>query len=260
MADVSVSWYTWLEQGRDIRVSADVLERVCRALELDENQREYLFALAHNRPAPLMPIKAADSYKVTPLLWRTLEALTVPALVLTYRWDVVAWNRIMLHLRDYSKLQPACRNLLRLLVNDPIHRRDARQYDRMVQLATSTLRADYSQVSDDPVLDELIEELSSACPIFKRHWQEPNQIPAAQDGDIVRYREFGNLAFNHSAYIPKGEPHVRVVIYVPADAESARHVASLVKRVAAEKEEAGTLARAGSRVNGSGNTASYESH
>jgi transcriptional regulator with XRE-family HTH domain len=229
LAGISVSWYTWLEQGRDIRVSAEVLERLSHVLQLDADQREYLFALAHRRPAPLTPAQPAASYEASPLLWRSLEALTVPAFALTYRWDVVAWNKLILLFRDYSKLRPDSRNLLRLLVDDPIYRRDMSAYEKKVRIATARLRSDYGQFSEDPILNALIDELSSKCPIFKRHWQESSRIGRAYGTNTIYHPRFGHLPFELSVYIPKGEPHLRVIVFLPSDLECAEKL-ELIKQ------------------------------
>src|SRR5690606_40671433 len=96
------------------------------------------------------------------LVWRTLDALAMPALAMTYRWDVVAWNRYIQLFRDYSQLPPRERNLLRLLVGDPVHKRNPEDYEAMIRLATLRLRFDYTQVGEDPILDDLIRELCEA--------------------------------------------------------------------------------------------------
>ena len=104
LAGVSVTWYTWLEQGRNIQVSADVLERICATLRMSSDEREYLFALVQHRPAP--PVRARHD-AVSPTLARMLDALAVPAIVMTVRWDVIAWNKLACQVfRDYDKLPP----------------------------------------------------------------------------------------------------------------------------------------------------------
>src|SRR5215467_10114599 len=76
LAGVSVTWYTWLEQGREIRVSAEVLERIAATLCMSSTEREFLFALVQQRPAP--PV-AAPARLVSPSLARMLDAIAVPA-------------------------------------------------------------------------------------------------------------------------------------------------------------------------------------
>jgi transcriptional regulator with XRE-family HTH domain len=122
LAGVSVTWYTWLEQGRKIQVSADVLERVCTTLRMTADEREYLFALVQHRPAPPA---AGCATEVSPTLARMLDALGVPALVMTARWDVIAWNRLMSQaFRHYERLAPEDRNLLRILLMDDTYQHD----------------------------------------------------------------------------------------------------------------------------------------
>src|ERR1700761_5601945 len=90
-ANISPTWYTWLEQGRGGAASADVLDRIARALMLTQIEREHLFLLGLGRP-PEVHYKAAEG--VTPRLQRVLDALELsPALIKTATWDVVAWNR-----------------------------------------------------------------------------------------------------------------------------------------------------------------------
>src|ERR1700739_3269598 len=90
-ANISPTWYTWLEQGRGGSPSADVLDRIARALMLTELEREHLFLLGLGHP-PEAHYKKDDG--VTPRLQRILDALEPsPALIRTATWDVVAWNR-----------------------------------------------------------------------------------------------------------------------------------------------------------------------
>ncbi len=113
-ANVSATWYTWLEQGRGGAPSAGVLDRLAQALDLTEVQREHLFLLAQNRP-PEVRYQEADD--VTPQLQRILDAFEYsPAYVKTPEWNVVAWNRaaevVMIGL---MALPPQRRNLLRMI-------------------------------------------------------------------------------------------------------------------------------------------------
>lgn len=227
LVGVSVSWYTWLEQGRDISVSANVLERLAAVLRLTSAQREYLFTLVQKRPAPIVPPSRADRHEPSPLLKRTLDALAVPALAMTYRWDVVAWNKHMQLFRNYAEMAPEARNLLRLLVHDPVHRAYPDEYESKVRLATSRLRFDYSQVGGDRLLDEMIRELCAACPIFNRYWNDSTDIGPAESAGTVLHPRLGRLNFEHSVYVPKGDPHVRLVIYFPQDDVAAAKLAEL---------------------------------
>ena len=122
-ANISPTWYTWLEQGRGGAPSADVLERIARALMLTDVEREHLFLLGLGRP-PEARYQKNDG--VTPRLQRVLDALEpTPALMRTAIWDVVAWNRAAtVMLTDYGSLPPKQRNVLRFIFLDPRARAD----------------------------------------------------------------------------------------------------------------------------------------
>src|SRR5215813_7504494 len=109
-ANVSATWYTWLEQGRGGAPSANVLDRIARALMLTDDEREHLFLLGLGRP-PEVRYQAAEG--VTPRLQRVLDALEVsPAFVRTSTWDIVAWNRpASAVLIDYGALAAKQRNI-----------------------------------------------------------------------------------------------------------------------------------------------------
>src|SRR5690349_11461684 len=119
-ANVSATWYTWLEQGRGGAPSDEVLDRIARALLLTNVEREHLFLLALGRP-PEIRYAPAEAEGVTPRLQRVLDSLEVsPAYVKTCAWDVVAWNRAAsVVLTDYGARAPADRNILRLMFCDP---------------------------------------------------------------------------------------------------------------------------------------------
>src|SRR5580698_4591838 len=125
-ANISSTWYTWLEQGRGGAPSADVLDRIARALLLTEIEREHLFLLGLGRP-PEVRYRKNDG--VTPRLQRVLDALDPsPAVIRTAIWDVVAWNRAAtVMLMDYGSLPPEQRNMLRFIFLDP--RARAAPYD-----------------------------------------------------------------------------------------------------------------------------------
>src|ERR1700758_2251611 len=125
-ANISATWYTWLEQGRGGGPSADVLDRIARALMLTEVEREAVFLRGLARP-PEVRYQAVEG--VTPRLQRVLDALDPPpAVIRTAIWDVVAWNQAAtVMLMDYGSTPPEQRNILRYFFLDPRSR--AAQYD-----------------------------------------------------------------------------------------------------------------------------------
>ena len=140
-ANISPTWYTWLEQGRGGAPSADVLERIAAGLMLTEPEREHLFMLGLGRP-PEARYKRVDG--VTPRLQRILDALEVsPAIVKTATWDVVAWNAAAAALfTDYATLAPDQRNILRLIFTNPRVRAAQEDWQSVARFVVGAFRAD----------------------------------------------------------------------------------------------------------------------
>jgi transcriptional regulator with XRE-family HTH domain len=240
LAGVSVTWYTWLEQGRDIQVSADVLERICSTLRMSPDEREYLFALVQHRPAPPSLARAAE---VSPAVRRVIEALGVPAIVMTARWDVIGWNTLMRRVfRDYAEIPVERRNLLRiLLVGDPRYQEDPAAYEAMARRLLAKFRVDYSQTPDDPAFEALIAELNAECPIFRRLWGRAEVVGRSEA--IAKHPVLGGMTFEHSSFVPEGSPNLRILIFVPYDDACAAKLRAIVA------EDQAASGRRGGKVN-----------
>src|SRR6185312_7216174 len=171
LSGVSVSWYTWLEQGRDIRVSDDVLERLSQTLRLSEDERVYLFSLVQHRA----PRVRADAQEEAPAdVVRLINALSVPAIAMNLRWDVLAWNRLNSKIyRDYAAIPLEERNLLEILLAQPVRHLNPKALESTARRLIARLRFDYSKHADDPKFDALIRRLSTRSPLFRRLWRMP---------------------------------------------------------------------------------------
>jgi transcriptional regulator with XRE-family HTH domain len=216
LAGVSVTWYTWLEQGRDIQVSAEVLERIGETLRLSPTEREYLFALVQNRPPPLANWRDA---KIGPSVQRMMDRIGVPAIVMTARWDVIAWNRLAVAVfRDYAAIPTERRNLLRiLLVDEMLYPADSELFQGMARRVIAKFRVDYSQYSEDPEFQQLIDDLSSESEVFRETWSGSDVLGFSEA--VVEYPQLG-LTLEHTSYVPEGHAGLRLLIYSPHDKES----------------------------------------
>ena len=157
-ANISATWYTWLEQGRGGAPSADVLNRIARALMLTDVEREHLFLLGLGRP-PEVRYQTADG--VTPRLQRVLDALEFsPAVVSTATWDIVAWNKAAAAvLTDYSALAPEQRNVLRLVFCDPRVRAAQLDWEAVARFVVGAFRADAARAGAAAEVAALVDEL-----------------------------------------------------------------------------------------------------
>ncbi len=235
MADVSVSWYTWLEQGRKIQVSTELLERISTALRLSDDERLYLFALAQQRPGPsVTPRRDAASIALV----RMLDAIGIPALLMTARWDVIAWNRLTRVFRDYGGVPLEKRNLLRiLLLDDAAYQKNTSAYEAMAREIVSKFRVDYGHAAHSFDFEALIAELASLSPMFDRLWHSQDVL-TSMDG-VAFHPQLGGVRFEHSSYTPEGSPTLRVMAFVPYDEESSRKLADFAAENASREHEPG---------------------
>jgi len=229
-AAISPTWYTWLEQGRGGAPSADVLDRIARALMLTDLEREHLFLLGLGRPPEARYRKKEG---VTPRLQRVLDALDpTPAVIRTATWDVLAWNRgATAMLTDYSILPPEERNMLRILFLDPRARAAQYDWESVARFILGAFRMDAARAGAAADVEPLIDELSRLSPEFRAMWRD-NDLPPAHHGEAIkhiRHPVLGPLAFEYSTFAVDGRTDLSLLIYNPATPADAERIAALVR-------------------------------
>ncbi len=222
-ANISPTWYSWLEQGRGGAPSADVLDRLAKGLMLTGPEREHLFILGLGRP-PATHYARSDG--VTPRLQRVLDALPrSPAIIKTATWDVVAWNAAAAALlTDYAKLPPEERNVLRLMFTNTRTRAAQDDWRTVARYVVSAFRADAARAGAGNEITRLVEELSRLSPEFEALWRE-NDVAGHADGlKRLRHPEHGLIELEFSMFGVDGRPDLGMLVYNPASAESARRI------------------------------------
>lgn len=227
LAGVSTSWYTWLEQGRDIRVSDEVLERISQALQMSADERVYLFSLVQQR----LPRLSREMPTICPAeVSRMLQAMSVPAVAMNLRCDILDWNGPNSALyRDYSAVPVEERNLLEILMIKMVPHVPPAQLEITARRLIGNVRFDYSKCAGDPKFDALIRRMLTHSPLFNRLWRAPEFSIQSYGLHQFNHARFGPLTFEHSSYIPDGHQTVRVVVCTPHD-EITRRVARVVNR------------------------------
>jgi transcriptional regulator with XRE-family HTH domain len=226
-ANVSSTWYTWLEQGRGGAPSADVLDRIARALMLTDVEREHLFLLGLGRPPE---IRFHKTEGVTPRLQRVLDALELsPAIVKTPTWDVVAWNRAAtVVLTDYSAIPPGQRNILRLVFRDSRVRAAQPDWESVARFVVAAFRADAARAGAANV-KALVDELCQLSPEFEAMWRD-NDVRAYGEGSKqLRHPVAGLIAMEFSAFAVDGRPDLGMIVYNPATPADADKIKALLK-------------------------------
>ena len=226
-ANISATWYTWLEQGRGGAPSADVLDRIARALMLTDVEREHLFLLGLGRPPE---VRYREAEGVTPRLQRVLDALEPsPALIKTSMWDVVAWNRAAAAvLVDYGALAPDQRNILRLMFLDPRVRAAQQHWDSVARFVVGAFRADAARAGATAQVAALVDELRAQSPEFEAMWRDNDVRTYGEGVKRLRHPRAGEIAFEYSAFAVDGRPDLAMVVYSPATPEDVAKVRALL--------------------------------
>jgi transcriptional regulator with XRE-family HTH domain len=225
-AHISPTWYTWLEQGRGGAPSADVLDRIARALMLTDVEREHLFLLGLGRPPE---VRYRKDEGVTPRLQRVLDALEPsPALIRTATWDVVAWNRAAtVMLTDYGSLPPQQRNILRFIFLDPRVRAAQYDWESVARFVVGAFRVDAARAGAAAEVEPLVDELCRLSPEFKAMWRDNDVRSHGEGTKHIRHPILGLLAFEYSAFAVDGRPDLNMVVYNPATPADAEKIRSL---------------------------------
>ncbi len=228
-ANISATWYTWLEQGRGGAPSADVLDRIAKALILTDIEREHLYMLGLGRP-PEVHYKPVDG--VTPRLQRILDAFTVsPALIKTPMWDVIAWNRAAATiLTDYGKLPPSERNVLRLVFSSDRVRAAQRDWKGVARFLVSSFRADVVRAGASAEVTQFVEDMSRTSAEFAALWQENDVATAGGGVKQLHHDELGPLDLEFSIFAVDGRPELSMVVYNPTSSDHAEKIRGLIEK------------------------------
>ncbi|MEM9556035.1 MAG: helix-turn-helix transcriptional regulator [Acidobacteriota bacterium] len=227
-ANISTTWYTWLEQGRGGPPSPRVLESLADALMLTDAEREHLFLIGIGRPPKARP---ASPGGISQRLQRFLDALTsIPAIITTPQWDVVAWNEAArVALTDYAALSPPERNVLRRMFLDPETRAAQDDWESVARFLVATFRAETARAGEDVRAAELFAELSGKSAEFAEMWAEKDVRSTGEGIKKIRHPEAGPIAFEFSSFAVDGRPDLKLLTYSPAgkgDLDSMRQLLS----------------------------------
>ncbi|MFL5829130.1 MAG: helix-turn-helix transcriptional regulator [Solirubrobacteraceae bacterium] len=232
LAGVGVSWYTWLEQGRDIHPSPDVLDALARALRLDAAERTTLFALARTElPLPdgskTSAGEADDDARA--LLVALVEGLhPTPAYLLGPMTRILAWNPAASALfGSPDHIAPERRSLLWLLLVDPGEARNNPGRETTARNVVARFRGEYALHAGEPAYEEFIAELRENSARFAQWWDEHRIADTQRGTKTIEHPTLGTLRLHHAQTVPTGAPELRLTIYAPADAATRAALATL---------------------------------
>ena len=229
-ANISATWYTWLEQGRGGAPSAEVLDRIARALLLTDIEREHVFLLGLGRPPE---VRYQPQEGVSPRLQRVLDSMEAsPAMVRTMTWDVVAWNSAAaVVLTDYGTLPPRERNVLRLMFLHPRARASQFDWESVARFVVGVFRADAARAGPGaaPTVQLLVDELCRASPEFAAMWRDNDVRGFGEGVKRLRHPVLGEIALEYSGFAVEGRPDLAMQVYNPCTAVDGERIRALIK-------------------------------
>jgi len=229
LAGVGVTWYTWLEQGRPINASAQVLTSVAQTLKLDQAERQHLFRLADVPDAAPDPA-VAPCPQVPPEVQAIMDGLTpMPACVLNERYDLLGWNEAYAALwPGVTGAAPGERNILWLNFTYPdcchpyVSRHE--QLGRLV----AQFRGNYGRHVGEPNWTGFIERLEAISPQFAKLWAEHDVASPVSYIKVFRHPAYDRLAMTSTSFGVLSVPGTRMVVYNPVDETCRAAIAKLL--------------------------------
>lgn len=211
LAGGGITWYTWLEQGRSIRVSTSFLDNLSRVLKMDEIERRHLFLLAHQHP-PAMT--AQTECQLSPMIRLLLDDLTLrPSYILNLRWDVLGWNRAADSLFGFTERPESERNMLWMLFSDCQLNSKIVDWSAQAPQVLASFRRDFARAPEDEDMVNLVAVLSEISGDFKTLWSQHDVHGRCEGQRTFQIAEEGEVTFNHTSFIVDEDKHLRLVFY-----------------------------------------------
>jgi transcriptional regulator with XRE-family HTH domain len=227
LAGIGATWYTWLEQGREVNVSTRTLEQLADALRLAPQERRYLFALA-GQQTPAINTEG-DDVMMEGLrgMLRSLEP--GPAYVVNECWDLVAWNEAAVKVFGNFEDKPVReRNLMWLLFTDPYFRKLHLDWNAFAYCILMGLRGELGSVPSNPRLAEVTSALRQSSKEFRTWWSAHDVVLPVERSKVLKHPKVGQLTLNLTILQVFRAPHLKLFSFTPAEGtDTAKRLASL---------------------------------
>jgi transcriptional regulator with XRE-family HTH domain len=229
LAGVGVTWYTWLEQGRDINPSPQVLEAIARTLRFDVHERNHLFTLA-GAPVAAPVDECSTLFPTARAILESLEPNS--AVLMNARWDILAYNRAYASFfPDLDGIPVEDRNCIWLAFTEPDWRRVIVDWDEVAARMVGEYRASMAEHLDDPSWHALLERLLDASPEFASRWERHEVRRTESSRKRVWHPELGVLMLDYTNLWLDPSLGARVVAFTAADESTAARLRELQARL-----------------------------
>jgi transcriptional regulator with XRE-family HTH domain len=236
LAGIGTTWYTWLEQRRDVNVSIKTLQQLADALRLASEERRYMFALAGQQP-PVIDIEK-DHVMLEGLRGMLRELDPSPAYIVNQYWDLIEWNSAASKIFGRFEDRPAKeRNIMWLLFTDPYLRKLHLDWDAFAHCMLMGLRREIASMPRSSRLAKVISALSESSREFCAWWSAHDVVLPRQRFRVLRHPRAGTLTLDLTILQILGAPHLKLFSFTPvgwpANRRETRIIVPLMASVAA---------------------------
>jgi hypothetical protein len=211
LSGIGLTWYTWIEQGRPIQISSQILESLARTLMLDKHETKHLYTLAQQTPPVGFPI-CNDT--VNPMLQHVLDNLEFsPATILDARFNVISWNKAAAKiLFDYGKINASKRNLLRIMFTNEEYKKTIADWEFTAQEMIACFRTIYANFVGNPWIEDFINELRSESKEFDSWWSMHDVKKDEGVLKTINHPVLGQLKFEFTSYVVISDSNLKLSV------------------------------------------------
>ncbi|WP_186059235.1 helix-turn-helix transcriptional regulator [Burkholderia gladioli] len=224
LCGVSPTWYTWIEQGRQVSASADALARIAVALRLSRAERAYLFELAAQRDPAEPELATAD---VPDTLVAAVDLVAAPAYVLDRQWNALAWNAPAAALFAGWLDGDHDRNLLRFTFLSPAARALIVDWDTRARRLVAEFRADSIRHLNDAPTRGLIDTLLAGSEAFAHYWASQDVVEREGGERAFTHPRDGHLVYQQTTLKPAHREDLKFVVLIPGTPTEAGQAAAI---------------------------------
>lgn len=229
LADVGVTWYTWLEQGRDVNPSSAVMAAVAKALQCTPTEARHLFVLAGLPPGEAPQAVCCEG--ISEGTRRLLDTLMPkPASIQKPNFDIVAWNDSFGHLMgvDFNDIPPEDRNCIYLFLTHPAWRARLGRRDDVLPIFVSYFRAAMAEHRGDPLWEAKLARFFAVSEEFKTLWHQRNDVRGVENQlKLFTHPELGDFTLQQMYWYSAPRNGSRLLVYLPVDEAGERAMAWL---------------------------------
>ncbi|GAB7266679.1 helix-turn-helix transcriptional regulator [Dickeya ananatis] len=230
LADVGITWYTWLEQGREIRASAKTLTAIANALQCNEAETRHLFMLAG---LPFSPSAQASCEKISADSQRILDQLNpLPAVIVNARFVILGFNLTWCRLLDIDlhQVAPEDRNCIWLALTHPNWRERMVDQQDLLPNLVAMFRAQMTEHTGEPLWEAQLQRYLNASDEFRQLWYQRYEVQGVDD-KIKRFRHptLGIFTLRQINWWSASRSGDRLLVYMPASEQDSAQLAQLAQ-------------------------------